>query len=283
MRQKTLPSFFARGLFVLACFLLFAVTLSSFSAKKGTEDIWKMLGITKEMGTEKIKNSFMYGYLDHYGLKNLKSIAMNDRATIAKDLLVYTKQFVNTAAFIKDYDQRRNDSRPPEPETKKLRSIEEIQKDQIAETEKAIKDAEKMIKEMPDVAKSLQPVIDMQKKTLKEYQDPNNKLFSAIAQGEKYEQEDRIRRYKEDVIRWENDLPANVNTFIAGRLQKMLDRTNDIDYTAELVEKYGKKQFVNRVYESKNTEWKQGFRAGKEVTEAARTFAKQWLQELKKA
>lgn len=60
----------------------------------------------------------------------------------------------------------------------------------------------------------------------------------------------------------------------------MLDATKDIDYNAELVEKYNKKRFVNPAYESKNTEWKQGFRAGKEVTEPARAFVQKWLNEL---
>ena len=48
----------------------------------------------------------------------------------------------------------------------------------------------------------------------------------------------------------------------------------------DLAEKWGKKRFVNPIYESKNQEWKQGFRAGKEATEMARAFAKQWLSEL---
>lgn len=43
-----------------------------------------------------------------------------------------------------------------------------------------------------------------------------------------------------------------------------------------------KKRFVNQSFESKRTEWKQWFRAGKDVTESARTFAKEWLSELKK-
>ncbi len=80
---------------------------------------------------------------------------------------------------------------------------------------------------------------------------------------------------------WGKNMPENVNDFIAERLQKMLDATKDIDYNAQLVEKYGKKRFVNPKYEGKNQEWKQGFRAGKEVTEPARAFAQQWLNELK--
>ena len=37
---------------------------------------------------------------------------------------------------------------------------------------------------------------------------------------------------------------------------------------------------MNQTYEYKNTEWKQGFRAGKDVTETSRAFAQKWLSEL---
>ena len=65
--------------------------------------MWKMLGITKQSGDEKIKNSFVNGYLYYYGVKNIKNLASNDRAAIAKDLLSYTKQYINSPAFTKEY------------------------------------------------------------------------------------------------------------------------------------------------------------------------------------
>ena len=66
----------------------------------------------------------------------------------------------------------------------------------------------------------------------------------------------------------------------------MPDYTKDIDYNAALVEKYGKKRFVTQSNEPRRTDpkaigWKQGFRAGKDVTEPARAFAKKLLSELK--
>jgi hypothetical protein len=276
-----------RGLKITSAFLLvsltaFAFLVSSFRAQKLTDDIWKMLGITKQSGDEKIQNSFMYGYLYYYGVKNAKNLAVNDRAAVAKDLMIYTKTFISSAAFKKQYDNMRNSSKPQEPVLKPLRSIEQIQKDEIARTEKSIRDIEKSMKEMPQYAKSMEPSLAMQKKMLKEYQDPKNTYFANIAQGEKYSQENDIRNHKERMKEWEKNMPADINVFIAARLQKMLDSTKDIDYTAELVEKYGKKRFVNPQYERKNQEWKQGFRAGREVTEPARAFAQKWLDEIKK-
>jgi hypothetical protein len=280
MKKRTFPSILLKTTVLLFFGLVTAISLSSFSSQKMTDDLWKILGITKQAGSEKIKNSFMNEYLDHYGMKNLKNIALNNRAAVAKDLLVFTKQYISSAAFVKNYEQLRSDAKPQEPVLKPLRTIEQIQKEEIAKTEKSIKDGEKTIKDMPDMAKVMQPLMEVLKKTLKEYQDPKNKYFIAIAQGEKYEQENEIKRFREKTKQWEEWYPASANQFIAGKLQKMLDATKDIDYNAELVEKYGKKRFVNSAYEYKNASWKQGYRAGKDVTETARAFAKQWLVEL---
>lgn len=269
--------------FILACMLVSSSFLfSSYHAKKITDDIWKMLGISRQTGTEGIKSSFLNGYLSYYGVKNLKNIATSDKAAITKDLLNYTKEYITGAEFKKQYDELRKSAKPQEPVSKPLRSIQEIQKDEIAKTEKGIKDTEKTIKEVnAEMAKGIQPVLDMLRKNLKEYQNPNHEYFANIAMGEKYQQENDIKRHKESMQQWETNFPENLNDFIADKLKKMLEYTKGIDYNAALVEKYGKKRFVNPAYEGKRTEWKQGFRAGKEVTEQARAFAEKWLSELK--
>ena len=269
--------------FILVCMLVSSSFLfSSYQAKKITDDIWKTLGISRQTGTEGIKSSFLNGYLSYYGVKNLKNIATSDKAAITKDLLNYTKEYITGAEFKKQYEEMRKSAKPQEPVSKPLRSIQDIQKDEIAKTEKGIKDTEKTIKEVnAEMAKGIQPVLDMLRKNLKEYQNPNHEYFAAIAMGEKYQQENDIKRHKEYLQQWETNFPENLNHFIADKLKKMLEYTKGIDYNAALVEKYGKKRFVNPAYEGKRTEWKQGFRAGKEVTEQARAFAEKWLSELK--
>jgi hypothetical protein len=282
MKQKTYRSFWLKTTATIFFCLLasFVLLLSSFRTQKMTDDMWKMIGISKQAGDESIQNSFMYGYLYYYGVKNAKNIALNNRSAIARDLVTYTKSYISGPVFKKQYDDMRKNSKPQEQALKPLRSIEEIQKDEIAKAGKSVKSTEKTMKELPDMAKSFQPMLDMLKKNLKEYQNPKNPYFAAIAMGEKYEQEGQVKSYNERMQQWEKSFPVNVNDFVAERLQKMLDATKDIDYDAELVEKYGKKRFVNPKYEYKNTEWKQGFRAGKDVTETARAFARKWLNEL---
>ena len=279
MKQRKIT--WASG-FIMACMLISSSFLfSSYHTKELADDVWKMLGISRQTGTEGIKNSFLNGYLYYYGVKNAKNIAANDRAAIAKDLLSYTKEYITSADFKKQYEELRKSAKPQEPVLKPLRSVAEIQKEEIAKTEKSIRDTEKTIKEVnAEMAKGIQPVLDMLRKNLKDYQNPNHEYFAAIAMGEKYQQEGDIKRYKEYMSRWETNFPESINVFIADKLKKMLEYTKGIDYNAALVEKYGKKRFVNPTYEGKRTEWKQGFRAGKEVTETARAFAEKWLTEL---
>jgi hypothetical protein len=268
--------------FILACMLVSTSFLfSSYRAKKMTDDIWKVLGLSRQSGTDAVKNSFLNGYLHYYGVRNVKNMAVNDRVAVARDLLEYTREYIGSAEFRKQYETLRRDAKPQEPQLKPLRSIAEIQKEEIAKTEKSIKDAEKTMKELKaEYAKGIQPVLDMLRKNLKEFQDPNHQLFASIAMGEKYQQEGQVRNFNESMKKWEKEFPESINVFIADKLNKMLEYTKDIDYNAGLVEKYGKKRFVNPVYESKRNEWKQGFRAGKEITEQARSFAQQWLNDL---
>lgn len=281
MKKKNIFHLLIKTTALLFLSLLVAgILLSSFRTRRLTDDIWKMLGISKQAGDEKIQSSFMGGYLSYYGVKNLKNIALNDRAAIAKNLLSYTKEYISSAGFKKQYDDERKNAKPAEPVLKPLRTIEEIQKDEIAKTEKSIKETEKTMKDMPNLAKSMQPLLDLFKKNLQDYQNPKNAYFASIALGEKRDQDYQTKSYLQRTKEWEDAYPATADQFIASRLQKMLDVTKDIDYNAELVEKNNRKVFVNPAYESKNMEWKQGFRAGKEVTEMARAFVQKWLGEL---
>lgn len=268
---------------LLTCMLVsISFLFSSFQARLAGEEVWKMLGISQKSGTEGIKQSFLNGYLYYYGARNIKNIALNERGAVARDLLDYTRQYISSPEFKTQYEQMRAKAKPTEPILKPLRTKEEIQKDEVARLEKGIKDTEKTLKEVSaEMAKSIQPVLDMQKQMLKEYKDPANPIFASIAESEKYSQESAINSYKENTSRWQKEFPEDLNSFVAGKLQKMLDATKGIDYNAALVEKYGKKRFVNPAYERKGTEWKQGFRAGKDVTETARAFAQKWLNELK--
>lgn len=271
------------GLKITAASLVIMITASvmmAFKAKSLYSDIWQQLGVSRSKGEENIKSSFLNGYFHYYGAEKAKHIISGNRAAIAKDLMEYAKQQVNSPSFKKEYDQMRADAKPEAPE-EQLISKEEMRKKSIAEIEKSITELEKSIKISPDMAKALQPVLDMQKITLKDYKDPKSQTIDLLYSGEVYQHESRIRSYEERLASWEKEFPADHRIMIRERLEHFIKLAKSVDFNAELKTVRDKKKFVNSNYENKPDEWKQVFRAGKEVIQPAISFAEQWLKELK--
>jgi len=265
----------ALSLSILSLFL-FSFTITT----KIANDVWSDLGITQQSGTEKIRNSFLNNYFDCYGVRNAKNIAAGNRVAVAKDLLTYAKQYINSAAFKTAYEETRNQSKPVKPEIKSL-SKEEIRKNMIDEMEKSLREAEANMKKLsPEIQKSVQPVLDMQKKTIEEYKNPDNEVIDMMYQQQAYQQKGNEEQYEEDLKKWQENFPEDYKQLIKMRLQKYLDIATTVDFNATLIEKYGKNRFTNPLYEGKNKDWKMIYRAGKEVYNAARPFAEQWIGEL---
>jgi len=274
-------SFYRLLMAAIVTVILLAIlhTASSFSVRVAT-DFWKQLGISLTQGNDKIKNSFVSGYLQFYGLRNVKNIALDQRADIAKNLLAYTKSYVNGAEFKNFYARQRADFKPMEP-TKTIRSKEEIRRALIADYEKSIRESEKVMGTVDaDLKKIFQENIVSAKKQIEDLKKPDNQVVEIMHQGEisnqRYEQE----RYRKDLAKWETDYPADPNGLVKKRLQRYLDIAATVDFEAKLTEKYGKMRFVNPAYESKSADWKVIYRAGKDVCDVTRQFAGEWIKEL---
>jgi hypothetical protein len=78
-------------------------------------------------------------------------------------------------------------------------------------------------------------------------------------------------------------LDKDPNVTLKRRLQSFLDATADVDFAAALKGEGSSRRFVDKQYEAKPPEWKMCFRAGKEASDAARSFAKGWIEELSAA
>jgi len=263
-------------LFVVALISLFSYSFTT--SQNIADDFWKQLGMSKDQGTDAVKQSFLNGYLYYYAAKNAKNIATNNRVAIAKDLLSYTKQYVSSPAFKKEYNQMRNGGKPEAPEEKVI-TKEEVRKEKIAETEKSIKKTEEIMKQ-PNMKSIMQPSLEIMKKNLQDYKEPNSKMIEMYYKSEVMQQEQANESYKMRLATWEKEYPADHREKIKERLQKFLDLSATVDFNAELKQVGNKKKFVNPVYEGKAYDWKQIYRAGKELIEPARQFAEQWVKEL---
>jgi hypothetical protein len=161
-----------------AVLILLSCNLFSFVvAPRLAEGIWQQLGITQQDGADKIKNSFLDGYLHYEGLKAVKNIG--NRGKASADLLAYTKQYLSSPVFKAAYDKMRKDSKPSEP-IDYTRPKEQIRQDRIEETKKSLASTEKTISTASaDMKKVMQPILDMHKKNLADYQNPNSVDFTA--------------------------------------------------------------------------------------------------------
>jgi len=260
---------------ILSLFL-FSFTVSSNMA----DEVWKQLGISQNQATEKIRNSFMNGYLDHYGINNAKNIVSGNRAAAARDLLSYTKKYLSSPALKSIYDKERIAAKPVlDPQV--APDKEKIRKEKKAELEKNLKGTEETIKIYPDMAKGMKSTIDMLKKKIKEYDEPANKDIEMYYQAALMDQQRDRESHAERMKKWEEYYPVKYQDRLKAYLRKYLDLSSTVDFNAELKQRGNKKVFVDQKYEGKGTEWKQIFRAGKEVYDIAKPFAEQWLTELK--
>jgi hypothetical protein len=262
--------------FVVALVGLLSVSFTT--SERMADDIWKQLGISKIEGTDNIKGSFLNGYFHYYGARNAKNLAIGNRAGIAKDLLTYTKQYISSPLFKKEYEKLRKDFKPEEPEYR-ARHRAAISKAKVEDTQEQIKKTEEIMKK-PDMKKIMEPTYEMLKKNLVELKDTNSKMINNYWLGEQRDYEQSVRSYKERYASWEKNYPESVNDLIKARLQKYLDLANTVDFNAELKQVGKKQKFVNPAYEGKSYDWKMIFRAGKEVCDVAKPFAAQWIKEL---
>lgn len=267
----------------ITTFLLAIISLFLFSftmAERSAEDLWKQLGLTQLQGTEKIKKSFINDYFDTYGLKTAKNIATGNRSAVAKDLLTYVKQYVNSPTFKAAYERERASAKPT-MSTPGNKTKESIRKDKIEETEKLMKTTEEIIKTSnADMKKTMQDILAMHKKNLVDYKDPNSQTINMLWDQELFVRESDKKHFEENLQRWEKEYPVNYKEIVKARLQKYLELAATVDFGADLTERYNKKVFVKPAYESKNYEWKMIYRAGKEVYDVAKLFAEQWVKEL---
>lgn len=75
----------------------------------------------------------------------------------------------------------------------------------------------------------------------------------------------------------EDKYPKDAQELVKKRLTRFLAVSETVDFDAQLTPG---RSFANPEYEKKSAEWKQCYRAGKEVVEAARIEAQKWLNEL---
>jgi len=216
------------------------------------------------------------------GIKELKSVAENDRASQVQAVGKFVKDFTKTEDFKNRYNEFRESKKPSPPE--KPKTMEELKKENKKSIEKSLEEMKTTKASMPaDQQAMFDETIKMLEEQLKQLDDPNNSMYSPemnVYMQQAYEQQ--LQQHKQEVAEWEAKYPLNSpNTLIKTRLESFLEQTKDVDFNAQTAIDKNRALFVKQEYERKNNLWKLCYRGGKETTEAGRKFAQSWLNELK--
>ena len=213
--------------------------------------------------------------------KELKNVTMGERSSIVKVVANYVKDYTSSEEFKQKYLQLRESRKPHYP--KGPTSLDSLKKEHKEQLTKSISDMEKQLNTIPaDQKPTFVDLIKNMKQQLKDIDDPEKSMYTPSMQdiyNQQYEQE--VTNYHTDLKQWEIDYPTDSKWIIKKWLNEFLDKTKDINFNAELINKNKTKVFVKREYEQKDYLWKVCFRAGKEATEAGRAFANSWIAELK--
>lgn len=216
-------------------------------------------------------------------VKVLKALTVNDRVTMIESIGKNIKEYVASKEFIEKYNQLREDRKPTPPEEPKYSA--QLKEEARVNLNNSIAETEKSKQQMPkDQQAMFNDIIAMYKQQLADLDDPEKTMYKPemdeyIKQGYDMQMDD----YKNKISEWENEYPVNnPKPMIKKWINTFIEKSADINFSAKTTkDSKGILKFIDQQYEYKDSQWKLYYRAGKESVTAARTFAQNWLNELK--
>jgi len=264
-----------------------AVIIAGFYTGKVIDDHVKSLLQTLKLSEDNAKQTIFSDISSPSfyfpGIKELKSIALNDRVSQVEVIGKYVKQFTSTEDFKARYNEYRESRKPSPPE--KPKTVEQMKNEDRENLKNSLEEMKSTRASMPEDQRAMfDESIKYIEEQLKAIDDPNNTMYNPemdtyMQQG--YQQQ--LDQHKMEIAEWEAKYPANnPNGMIKKWLTEFIEKTKDVDFNAKTaINEKGRTLFVKQDYERKDYLWKLCFRAGKETTESARKFAQNWLGELK--
>ena len=268
--------------FFILSLLIFA---SIFYAGKLIDDRAKALLQTIKLSEDNAKNTIFSDISSKSfyvpGIKELKSVALNDRAAQVEVVGKYVKDFTATEEFKKRYNEYRESRKPTPPE--KPKTAAELKEEYKRDLNKSLEEMKVAKSQAPaDQKEMFDETIKMLEQQLIEIDNPDNPMFSPqMDEYSKMAYDQQMEQHKKDIAEWEANYPLNnPKPLIKIWLESFLDQTKGVDFAAQTAIDKNRTLFVKQEYERKNNLWKLCYRAGKETTEAGRKFAQNWLKEL---
>jgi hypothetical protein len=246
-----------------------------------TLDFLQTLGISKEEANDYVwysfeDGSFSYPYSDDY-----KSLNASVRVTLVNEIGTFAKAYSRTDDFKKRYNDYRLNQKPSEPDPPQ--TTQEMKNQYKKDLQKSIDDLEQnMVNASGEVKTALESALKTMKDQLVQIDDPDNPMFSKEVEDARQQYyQGQQQQYQDALNQWKEDYPEDPVKMIKKRLSYFIDQAGTIDFSAKVSKnEYGNYVFINPDNENKPSDWKMLYRAGKESTDAASQFARQWLSEL---
>jgi len=259
-----------------------AVLLAALGAQAQTgSDVAAKLGLSLTEAKAGVLESLGSGSVfSEAAFRAFKALTPEGRAAIVRSGLAAIKAYIAMDEFKTEYAKYREERKPEPPEARlsadaEMKKQREEMEKQIAEMRKNMAglDAETR-KAMEEAIKAVQAQMEAMEK------DPEQKAMikQAFEMQAAQEKEEYANRLKE----WEEEYPADPRKLIVRRIDEFLEESEDVDFSAKLVQSGGRMKFALTEYEDKPPLWKLCYRAGKEAVQAAREFAAAWRAELEK-
>lgn len=264
-----------KKILIISTLVVTVVSLSAYrQAQQQISDVFQLMGISKTEANTLMKENLIYVSLSTPPVSKLKTVAAGKRAELVEELGAYMKEYFKSKEVAIAYKEYRESLLPGKQEGIDVKArIEEIKRD--------IRNTEEDKKVAPaDMKKIYDETISLLKKQLDVLQNPNHPdyaMYTGIVAITPEQQEEINRQIKE----FSKTYPEDVQQYLKLKLKEFLELTSDIDFNAKLVNRNGRMKFENPDYEAKDYNWKKCFRAGRETIEAARSFAQEWLKEIK--
>ncbi|HEX6084582.1 MAG TPA: hypothetical protein VF266_08645 [Thermoanaerobaculia bacterium] len=257
----------------IALTAILGLTVSVSMIATGAGDVFQQLKVSKNDAPREVIQSLVNSNVNVYPVRNaFRNASPEVRTAMVEQTLVWTKAYVSSPQFAKDYAAYRTEMKPQPPERtttvdQELAARRKQRQDDLAEMKKSIAEIPKEYR--AGAEEGYKAAVD----AMKQMETPEMRRMErdGIVQERAGEDQD----YRERVAQWEEEYPADPKTLVKQRLQDFLRETANVDYTAKL----NGRRFANASYESKSSEWKLAYRAGKMPTEKARAFAAAWLKE----
>ncbi|HET8772981.1 MAG TPA: hypothetical protein VFP80_04290 [Thermoanaerobaculia bacterium] len=250
--------------------VLCAVTLSAV----GAGDVLTDLKISKKDAASETVQSLAGGHVNTWRVRSaFKAASPAVRTALVEQTLIWTKAYVSSAQFAKDYAAYREQAKPQAPE--RTMTVDQELAQRKKERDEQLAEAKKSAAEMPaEYRKMAEEGYKAAAASMKQMDTPEFRKIER--QGIEMQRKQEDENYEEQVAQWEQDYPADPKELVKARLEQFLEATEDVDFDATL----NGRKFADKQYERKPQEWKLAYRAGKAPVEKARAFAEAWLKEL---